>query len=311
MKRVALDIRRQSFHGWPNSWRISNGLVTVVVVVDVGPRILHAGLVEGPNLLRVFEDTAGRSGGECWTMYGGHRFWIAPEDRRRTYVPDNIPVDVELIRGGLRLTQQPEPGTGLRKQMEIRLEAFQARVRVTHRLINTGVAAVKAAPWALTVMERGGLAVAPLVSARDPERLLPNRSLVFWPYTDLRDPRLHLGHELVLVRQQPGRPPLKIGLPNPEGWLAYWLDEYLFIKRFGYVSGACYPDLQSSSEIYTNSEMLELESLGPLASLPPGGESVHEELWELHRSPPLGVSEEEVRGALEPILMDFGVCKSN
>jgi hypothetical protein len=301
VKRIPLEVRRRSYRGWPDSWHVTNGLITVVAVADIGPRILHAGFVDGPNLFRVFDETAGRTGGDQWTMYGGHRLWHAPEDKERTYVPDNAPVRVEEIAGGIQMTQRREPGTGIRKQMTIQMHPFRTTVCVTHRLTNEANSPLEVAPWALSVMERGGFAIAPLPVARHPDGLLPNRCLTLWPYTDLRDSRLLLGRDHVLLRHQAGRPPLKIGLRNPEGWLAYSMEEFLFVKRFGHEAGARYPDFDSSSEIYSNSEMLELESLGPLTVLEPGSEVLHHEAWEFHRGIRVAFSEEDVRGKLASV----------
>jgi len=301
VKRAPLEVRRCAHLGWPNSWRIGNGLICLTAVADVGPRILQAGFTDGPNLFRVFDETAGSTGGCRWKIYGGHRFWHAPEDKEWTYVPDNEPVEAEPIEGGVRLTQRVESATGLRKQLEIRMESFEPRVRVTHRLLNAGRSPIEAAPWALSVMERGGFAVAPLPVEAHPDGLLPNRSLTLWPYTDLRDARLLLGRDHVLLRHQPGRPPLKIGLRNVEGWLAYSLEEFLFLKRFAFEPRAHYPDLQSSCEIYANADMLELESLGPLEILAPGEEAVHVEEWEFHRGVRVEFFEEDVRLKVAPI----------
>ena len=45
------------------------------------------------------------------------------------------------------------------------------------------------------------------------------------------------------------------------------------------IAGAAYPDLGSCFEIFTNGAMVELETLGPLASLAPGRTTTHVEYW--------------------------------
>jgi acyl dehydratase len=68
-----------------------------------------------------------------------------------------------------------------------------------------------------------------------------------------------------------------------------------------YVDGARYPDFNSSLEVFSNSRMLELETLAPLAVLQPGATVEHDERWELHRHIQLEFSEDDVRAAVEPL----------
>jgi hypothetical protein len=49
------------------------------------------------------------------------------------------------------------------------------------------------------------------------------------------------------------------------------------------VAGATYPDFGSSVEVFTNAQMLELETLGPLTQLPPGESLSYVERWFLYR----------------------------
>jgi hypothetical protein len=72
-----------------------------------------------------------------------------------------------------------------------------------------------------------------------------------------------------------------VGYFNPHGWIGYWLDGVLFIKRFDAQASASYPDNGCNAESYCNDKFIELESLGPLASLSPGQTAVHTELWEV------------------------------
>jgi hypothetical protein len=295
-------IEKTAFAGWPNCYRISNGLMELVATSDVGPRIISLSFTGGKNLFRVFEETKGKSGGDKWNIYGGHRIWHSPEDKVRTYEPDNSPVRTDPIASGLRLIQDVEPHTGILKTIEITLDPFRAEARVVHRLKNTGPREVEFAAWALSVMERGGFAIMPLPTSYHPDNLLPNRTITLWPYTDMSDARYLWGKDFILLRQVPGRPPTKLGVFNNEGWLAYYLEPYLFVKRFTFLEGARYPDGNSSAEMYTNSEFLEIETVGPLATVPHQGEIVHKEIWQLHKDVQLEFSEQSVQSHLMPLL---------
>ncbi|MGH9338688.1 MAG: hypothetical protein ACRD1R_03645 [Acidobacteriota bacterium] len=296
-------IEKLDYRGWPNSYRISNGTIELVATSDVGPRIIHLGFSGGgKNLFAVFDDSAGKTGGEEWRIYGGHRLWHSPEDRNRTYEPDNVTVKVEEIPNGIRLKPAVEAGTGIQKVMEIQMNPSEPRVQVTHRLQNTGVWPIELAAWALSVMDQGGFAIVPFRSEFHPDGLLPNRVVVLWPYADMADDRFLWGKDHVLLRQVPGRNKTKIGINNSKGWAAYYLEPYLFVKRFDYAQDKPYPDFGASVEVYTGSNMLELETVGPLENLDPGQSLVHEERWELHQDIELDFSEDEVRSKVVPLV---------
>jgi hypothetical protein len=300
---TTVTIEKIAFKGWPNCYRVSNGVVEFIATTDVGPRIISFGFVGGTNLFFVREDFAGQTGGSEWKNYGGHRIWHAPEDKVRTYEPDNASIAATPIDNGLRLTMPPEPRSGIEKEVEITLDPASSEVRVIHRLRNTGPWPVELAPWAISVMAPGGFAIAPLPTAFHPDRLLPNRALTLWPYTDMRDDRWLWGTDYVLLRQKvvSGQERTKVGIHTNVGWAAYYLKPYLFIKRFSYVEGGRYPDFNSSLEVFSNNRMLELETLAPLATLQPGATVTHEERWELHRDIDLAFAEEDVRAKVEPL----------
>ena len=88
--------------------------------------------------------------------------------------------------------------------------------------------------------------------------------------------------------------PFKVGFANPVGWLAYWLEGVLFVKYVGYELQASYPDYGCSSECYTNSQFLELETLGPLQVIQPGDSIQHVETWRLFDVPARPESEADV-----------------
>ena len=56
---------------------------------------------------------------------------------------------------------------------------------------------------------------------------------------------------------------------------------HLFVKKNVYQEGATYPDHGCTFETFTNADMLELEGLGPLTKLPPGGSVEYREDWYL------------------------------
>ena len=67
----------------------------------------------------------------------------------------------------------------------------------------------------------------------------------------------------------------------PTPWAGYHNGSTLFVKRFEFDKNATYPDRGSNIEIFANEEILELETLGPLTKLKPGGTLEWIEEWEL------------------------------
>jgi hypothetical protein len=300
---ASVTIDRVTFKGWPNCFRVSNGIVEFIATTDIGPRIISFGFVGGPNLFFVREDFAGQTGGTEWKNYGGHRLWHAPEDKARTYEPDNSPIQAKPLDRGLLLTMPTETLSGILKEIEITLDPATSSVRVVHRLQNMGAWPVECAPWAITVLAPGGFAIAPMPTTFHPDGLLPNRALTLWPYTDMRDDRWIWGTDYILLHQKvvSGQERTKVGLNSNVGWAAYYLNRHLFIKRFDYVEGARYPDYHSSLEVFSNNRMLELETLAPLVTLQPGATVTHEERWELYKDIELAFSEHDVRAKVEPL----------
>ena len=88
--------------------------------------------------------------------------------------------------------------------------------------------------------------------------------------------------------------PLKIGWPNPSGWLAYHWGDMLFVKQALYEPEATYFDFGSSSECYACSKFMELETLGPRTLLEPGQSVTHQEVWRLFSDVSLVMAEEAV-----------------
>jgi hypothetical protein len=215
-------------------------------------------------------------------FHGGHRLWHSPEAMPRTYIPDGGGLDVTVLPDGVALEAQTEPGTGIRKRMEIRLAPDRPSVTLTHTLLNEGLWPVELAPWAITQCRLGGTVILPMpVGIVDPAGLLPNRQISLWPYARINDPRLKLDDEFVLFNADAALPPFKIGCFNPHGWMAYWLDGVLFRKSFEAQIESTYPDNNCNAEMYCNDQFVELESLGPLKVVKPGESNVHMETWEL------------------------------
>ncbi len=301
-------MKQISFLGWENCIQLSNQHVELIVTADVGPRIIHFGFVDDQNVFATFPEQVGRTGDAEWHSYGGHRLWLAPEQMPRTYYPDNHPVTVEDHGAFVRFTSPMELTTRIQKTMDVALDPRAAKVTVTHSVQNLNPWAVELAPWALSVMAPGGTAVLPLPPrGSHAENLLPTGHLVTWAYTNLSDPRWTWGEQYVLLRQDPNATTAqKIGSNNAAGWLGYVRDDRFFLKQFApHSANATYPDRNSSSELYTDASILELESLAPLVCLEPNATASHTETWQLFADVPTPQDDADVVTHLLPRIDHF------
>jgi hypothetical protein len=300
----ANTVEKVEYKGWKNNLKLSNGTVELVATLDVGPRIIRYAFGGGDNVLKEYTDQLGKSGETDWQIRGGHRLWHAPEAQPRTYFPDNDPVEwKKLDGGGVRLIAPPETPYGVQKEIDLRLEASGTKVTLVHRIKNIGAWPLELAPWSLTVTPPGGTEIIPLPKkVAHGESLLPNQRLVLWSYTDLKDPRFSFGSRYITVRQGAEGHATKIGLRHAEGWVGYLRSGLLFVKRFDLQPAPHYPDFGCNFETFTNEDMLEIESLGPLTRLEPGSAVEHREVWELHKNVPAITDEASIDRGILPVV---------
>ncbi len=170
---------------------------------------------------------------------------------------------------------------GIRKRVSIRQEGDYTIVR--HRLVNDGSVAVDTAPWAITQMVTGDIAILPQTRRNGDENgLLPNRSLVLWPYTDLGAVEIGFDGDHVTVEGSERRSKTKLGYVNRRGWMAYVPGGQIFVKWSSlHRDGKTYADLGASAQCYRDERFLELETLAPVEMLEPGRAVTHVETWRI------------------------------
>lgn len=276
---------------------LKTGAFRLVAPLSYGPRILHFGSADGPNLLIAFSNEAGAGPGGEFLFRGGHRFWHSPEHPVRTYQPDNDPVKLESLAegSGFVLEQRLEAATGMRKRVRVELAGPRA-VKVGHELTNEGLWAVTCAPWALTMFRGGGRAVIPLLpKGEHPRDLLSDYSLVPWPYTDFSSGAWEFFPGFIGLNTQKVPSAQKVGITGYPGWLAYWIDGEAFVKAAPYDPEAVYPDGGCKAEVFSDGGMIELETLGALGMLEPGASFHHHEYWGILPGLPEPVDEAAVR----------------
>jgi hypothetical protein len=206
-------------------------------------------------------------------LRGGHRLWKAPEDSFF-----NCPEEgVTVIEGDGVILRSPVDVSGLEKEIAFRLDGNC--VHLSHRITWHGESPLELAPWTITQLRLDSLGILPLKGVAGNESA-PNRSIVIWPYTSLKDERLELHDDFMLVHGKPMDVSLKIGGLNTHGWLACALGDAVFVKRFAVEVGT-FPDMNSNVESYVKDVCIELELLGALKILQKGESVTLDETWEV------------------------------
>jgi hypothetical protein len=289
-------IEEIAYAGWPRNVRLFNQTIELIITLDVGPRILRFSFMGGANVFKEYSEMLGKSGESEWRIRGGHRFWTAPEGPH-SYALDNRPITFRALDDlTLEIEEAPQTEFGFQKILRVQITG-EHTVTVTHRLKNIGSTPLTLSPWALSVMAPGGVALVPQPTLGvhpselptgtpiPPEDFLPNRKLVLWKYTNLSDPRFTWHPDFWLLRQTATGRATKIGLVHERGWLAYQNQGFVFCKKVTFEPSAVYPDDGVNVELFTNADMLEVESLAPAQPLAPGATTEHIEQWRLEREP--------------------------
>jgi hypothetical protein len=281
-----ISIEKINYQGWANSWQVTNGEVELVVTGDVGPRVMRYGFAGGQNFFKEFAGQMGKTGEDAWQPRGGHRVWIAPEDIVKSYAPDNAAVAIQMQGDAMVCTGAVEALTGMEKKITVRMAAAGTAVELIHEVRNAGAEPYYLAPWILTMFAQGGSGIHGFPPrGTHPEMLEPTNPLVMWAFTHLDDPRWRLSRKYLVLRQDPKNSnPQKLGTYNRHTWGAYLLNGELFVKRYEAIAApSAYPDFGCTFETFTNADILELETLGPLTTLAPGQSVSHTERWTAHR----------------------------
>ena len=263
---------------------ITGNGITLAVTLDVGPRIISLKKSGGDNIM--FEDTEDaicKDGSavygisKAWHIYGGHRIWLSPENEA-TYYPDNEPVAYTITNNGAVFTppawQKPE----VQPVLEVRF-LCEGGVDIVMGMINLSRHARPLCLWSLTAFKSGGLLEADL--SKEDTGYLPNRNFVLWPYTDIKDERLTLSNQKLLIKSsQKVSKPLKVGYYNPSTYLKYTFGNTVFTKT-AKATNSAYPDFCCNVETYTNHLIHEVETLSPIVTIDGGKTLWHTEHWDL------------------------------
>lgn len=254
--------------------------VLLMASLEFGPRIIYYGLKDEENIL--FEDTDRDfslevEGYGTWYTYGGHRLWRSPEIVPETYYPDNSKVDADYSDGILRLTAEKTP-FGTQYTIEVSFNE-DGSLKVVNTIKNCSDKPLKFAPWSITGLAADGTEYIDLNT--EDTGYLPNRTVVLWPYSKLKDSRFDLEDSKAVLRMNPEIPEaFKAGFNVVSGEAVYVKGNQTYIKKFDkYDPECCYPDFGCNFETYTNGKFIECEVVGDYREYDPGECAVINETW--------------------------------
>ncbi len=266
---------------------LENDIIELYVTIDVGPRIIHMSYIGEENLFFTDLDRKYKSlaperikqvyGEESeYFFYGGHRVWLSPQDGAFTNPPDNDEVQYSTTINGAIFFQNKQWDIGVALTMEIIMDKNNPEFSVRASYQNISMNPKFFSVWQLSQMVPGGLEIFPLSTQNfgtiDFDRyFFPDRTISFYPFTDINDPRLIIDNNYASLKQDSkNNNQFKMASVNRNGWSMYAVNDIVIILRYNHIPGENYPDGGSSFATYTNSDFLELETMGVWKLIPPG-----------------------------------------
>ncbi len=284
--------RRVKFLNYPDCIELSNAAGAAAVLGQhVGGRVLSFKLGDFESLYLDPREAEWTPDGDRKPASAG-RFDIGPE-----YL---IPDRAELWSGAwtaeitgprsARLTSEPAPDAGIRLIRDFTLAADSAHLACTQTMENTSDRPRRWCHWGRMFARTGGIGVVPLTPehARFPNGYIMMRGrdeMLILP----EDPQIRRRGDFLEVLGPPALP--KLGFDSYAGWFAYQMPgDIAFVKTYAADPSREYGEIAglTLSIWYPRAEALpacELEPIGPMETLPPGGEASFTEHWHLLPNP--------------------------
>jgi len=263
-------LEQVTYRGW-KAWKLSNGIVTLHVVPEIGGRIIQAELGGHPYLWinpategKVFPpEESGGARDRAWKNYGGSKLWPAPQgwEREDQWPGPGDPVlDASPFRAGvvernrqavaLKLTGPEDPYSGIQFARTVRLSAGTSRVDFTFEMRNVSSRRVRWSVWEVVqhaVLEPG----ADPASARSPLRVYcPVNPKSRFPggvntmFGLVNDPRYRVDPLTGILEGEYAWRVHKVGLDSEAGWAAVvdGASRHAFLHAFRHEPAREYPD---------------------------------------------------------------------
>jgi hypothetical protein len=278
-------VRRVDFFGYTDCILLENESTRVVLCHQAGGRVLEYSL-HGKNAIWLDPSQQGwvLAPGAAKVDLCGGRFDIGPEmiiPPRPALWSGRWAAEVIGPRSA-RLTSAEDPATGVKLVRDFTLDAASSRLLCTQTIQNVSSRVTSWCHWSRTLALGGGIVVIPLT----PHSRFP-KDYVMYEAGNLINPRPSDPN----IRTRDGflemvGPPKfrKLGMDSQAGWFAYIMPgDVMFVKRFPVYPDRPYNEVAglTISIWYDGNVRCELEPIGPMEKLAPGGAASFTEEWHL------------------------------
>ena len=265
-----ITVRTETYEGWTGCFRVSNGLVDLVVVPQIG-RIMRFGAVGQRNLLWEGERKNGEPPDNSgWKNWGGDKVWPAPQDSwgwppETEY--DGATWNVTAVQNGVHMQSTSKSAKlGLRFERTILLKQGSKEASIQNTLINDSGIAVRHGVWEICQVDNPESCLLPTwKSSKQPTG---------W-HAFSADNRGEFVSELdgELTIKRDAKTGWKYGSGSPKGYVSANFPGFSITLKTKVDARAEYADQGSALQVFTSPDpwkYVELELTGPLTSLKPG-----------------------------------------
>lgn len=283
-------VKKVNYKGWKGCYELSNPLVRLVVVPQIGGRIMEYSIL-GDNVMWQGEEELGvvrpSDLGKKWHNYGGYKAWNSPQAKWSFPNVDNYydyaPAKAEILPGenpGIRITCTPVEHLGFQYVREIYLDDFNSHVRVVETMKNVVDHEIEWGVWDVTQVTVPCLVAFPI---NEQSRFADGWSVMYNEGTDTSQ-FLRVGN--IGIKRYTGVRD-KVGTDAVDGWMVYFNDRTGYVKQWTVTKSDTYPDGGCTTEIFTSvqpiGDYVELEVLQPVMKLKPGEKTQLIQDWYLTR----------------------------
>jgi hypothetical protein len=273
---TVVTVEQISYHGWPECFLLSNGIVEAVVVPAIS-RVMHFGLAGEPQSAfwqnRALDGQLPSVDSSEWSNFGGDKCWPAPQSdwpqqTGRAWPPppalDALPAQAAAVARGVVLTSPMDLAYGIQMVRTVLLDPIHPVLRIETEFRKLQGPDVTVAIWTITQL-------------CEPERILlwqPATSRFphgYLPLLDAEPAEFRSRGRLLSLKRHPS---LFIKIGSDAGSMA-WVGKSSVLRIDAETGPGEYPDGGCVTEVYTNPDPLkyvELETLGPLVKISVGGQ---------------------------------------
>ena len=288
--RAAVTVTQGEYHGWSGAYMLSNGVVDLVFVPQIG-RILRYGYVGERNVLWENTALAGRTTDLSrpvgdWQNYGGDKLWPSPQSVwgwPPEPLSDSGPQTVRVLPNDRLLVTGPASlKYGVRFQREIALSPSGTGVTIRNTMTSVWANPVRWGIWEVAQADSPDETTFPA----QPRKEFPEGYKAFREQMPAEG-QVTRKDELVTIRRRADHSG-KIGVRSGAGWIESRWGALRFRIAGTFPKAGNYPDGGCAQEIYTSDDpnrYVEMELLAPIRKLKAGASTTFVTVWTLSRTP--------------------------